>query len=198
MIAFIEGKLVVLEHGQAVVQAGGVGYLLRISLQTHAVLQQQAGTVKVHTWLHVKEDAHTLYGFADVDEKELFLLLITVNGVGPGTALVMLSGLDTGGMLQAISSGDIRTIQALKGIGPKTAQRIVLELQDKIQKTGSASINSTLIGSMGGNTARSEALTALVTLGFARPAAEKLVDATVKKYPELTTEQIIKSVLKGS
>src|SRR5476651_64996 len=176
MYAYIDGKLVFKSAAYVVVDAGGVGYHINISLNTYSKL----GTgerCKLLTWLHVKEDAHTLYGFIDEGERRLFLHLISIPGIGPNTGRMMLSSITPEEIQNAIISGNVSLIQRIKGIGPKSAQRIILELQDKLRKEGP----DTLIKMPVNRTVKDEALSALVMLGFARNAAEKVVESEMNK-----------------
>jgi Holliday junction DNA helicase RuvA len=193
MYAYIDGKLVFKSPAYVVIDAGGVGYHINISLNTFSRLGGSE-RCKLFTWLHVKEDAHTLYGFADEPERRLFLHLISVSGIGPNTGRMMLSSITPDEIHTAIISGNVTLIQRIKGIGPKSAQRIILELQDKLRREGPASAAP----SPANVTARDEALAALVTLGFARQAAEKVVDQEIKKNnADLSVEQLIKYALKN-
>jgi holliday junction DNA helicase RuvA len=176
-----------------VIEAGGVGYHINISLNTFSRLGT-AEKCKLFTWLHVKEDAHTLYGFADEGERRLFLHLISVSGVGPNTGRMMLSSITPEEIQAAIVKGDVSQIQRIKGIGPKSAQRLVLELQDKLKKEGPDS----LISMPKNNTVKDEALSALIMLGFARNAVDKVLDQELNKNgSDLTVEQLIKFALKS-
>jgi len=193
MYAYIDGKLVFKSPAFVVIDAGGVGYHINISLNTFSKLGN-AERCKLFTWLHVKEDAHTLYGFAEEGERRLFLHLISVSGIGPNTGRMMLSSITAEEIQNAIISGNVALIQRIKGIGPKSAQRLILELQDKLRKEGPATL-----GSAPANvTLKDEALSALVMLGFARQAAEKVLDQELNKNnSDLTVEQLIKFALKN-
>lgn len=193
MYAYINGKLTYKCPAYVIIEAGGVGYQLHISLHTFVAVKDQE-KCKLYVWQHVKEDAHTLYGFAEEGEKRLFLHLISVNGIGPGTGRMMLSSISPIEIQEAIIKGDIDQIKRIKGIGPKSAQRLIIELQDKLQKEGSG----TLITMPVNNTARDEALSALIMLGFAKTAADKTIDNVMKSSTEtLSVEQIIKTALKS-
>lgn len=174
-----------------VIACNGVGYFVNISLHTFGQLPATEN-VKLFTHLQVREDAHTLYGFSTVMEREIFRLLLSVSGVGANTARTMLSSLDPEQLRDAIASNDIATIQSVKGIGSKTAQRIVLDLQVKILKV----FGIEGISSISSNTNKNEALSALETLGFARKQAEKVLDTIVKEDPSASVETIIKQALK--
>jgi len=199
MIAYIEGKLAHKDPTYIVIDVQGVGYQIRISLHTFSQIKELEKT-KVHTFLHIKEDAHTLFGFADLLEKEMFLHLISISGIGPGTALVVLSSLNPNELRDAISSEDVRSIQAVKGIGLKTAQRVILELKDKMKKDLlHVSSDSKQNFAVAHNSIRSEALTALITLGFTKNVAEKNLDLILKSNSNtLTLEDLIKQALKMS
>jgi Holliday junction DNA helicase RuvA len=193
MYAYIDGRLAFKSPSYVVIDAGGVGYHINISLNTYSKLGE-AERCKLFTWLHVKEDAHTLYGFADEGERRLFLHLISVSGVGPNTGRMMLSSITPEEIQTAIVKGDVSQIQRIKGIGPKSAQRLILELQDKLRKEGP----DTLIAMPVNKTVKDEALSALVMLGFARNAVEKVLEQELSKNSsDLTVEQLIKFALKS-
>jgi Holliday junction DNA helicase RuvA len=193
MYAYIEGKLVFKSAAYVVIDAGGIGYHINISLHTYSKLSD-SGRCKLFTWLHVKEDAHTLYGFADEAERRLFLHLISVAGIGPNTGRMMISSITPDEIHNAIVKGNVTLIQRIKGIGPKSAQRLILELKDKLMKEG----NDSTVMVTTQSTARDEALAALVMLGFQRNAAEKVVDLELSKNSEdLSVEQLIKFALKS-
>ncbi len=198
MYEYFEGKLASLEPTQAVIDCGGVGYLLEITLNTYEALRRaDASRVKLYAHLAVREDAHQLYGFYDMAEREMFRLLVAVNGVGNQTARVMLSSLTVDELRAAIQTQDVKKVQRVKGIGAKTAQRIVLELADKMGAgvdSGKWRVESGMA-----NQARDEALTALTMLGFAKPAVEKLLMSTDWRNADgsaMTVEEIIKEGLK--
>lgn len=193
MFAYIDGRLTFKCPAYIVVEAGGVGYHINISLNTYSSLAD-VERCKIYTWLHIKEDAHTLYGFADEGERRLFLHLISVSGIGPNTGRMMLSSITPNEIQSAIISGDLPLIQRIKGIGVKSAQRLVLELQDKLKKEGTGS----LIAAPLNNTVKEEALSALTMLGFAKAASEKAIDNAVKVGgQDLSVEQMIKLALKN-
>ena len=193
MITQLQGKLVEKNPTNVVIDCNGVGYFVNISLNTYAALPE-GEAIKLYTYLQIKEDAHTLYGFLTKAEREVFVLLISVSGVGAGTARTMLSSLTAAQVRNAIVNGEIATIQSVKGIGAKTAQRVVLDLKDKmlkLQDFADAPISAV-------STHKEEALTALEVLGFVRKQAEKVVDKIVQVAPEsLSVEDIIKQALKS-
>jgi len=191
MITHIQGRLVEKTPTDVVIDCNGVGYFLNISLHTFSQLPQSEN-VKLFTHLQIREDAHTLYGFSSIVEREIFRLLISVSGVGASTARTMLSSLSPGQIKEAIASEDIATIQSVKGIGAKTAQRVVLDIKDKILKIYGLDD----VSAVSSNTNKIEALSALETLGFVRKHAEKACDLVIKENPQATVETIIKEALK--
>ncbi|HNR48117.1 MAG TPA: Holliday junction branch migration protein RuvA [Bacteroidia bacterium] len=193
MYDYISGNITFKSATYIVVEAGGVGYQLNISLQTYTRLKDEI-RAKVFTHLAIKEDAHVLYGFADEEERTLFRHLISVSGVGPGTARVMLSSMTAVELHQSITTGQVAAIKRIKGIGDKTAQRIVIDLKDKL---GKSEISSTIIPSSY-NTAKDEALSALLALGFNRSAAEKELQKIIHQSSHnFTVEELIKAALKN-
>ena len=192
MITQIRGRLVEKNPTYVVVDCSGVGYLLHISLNTFSSLPEEEA-VKLYTHLSVREDAHTLYGFVSKTEREVFKLLISVSGVGPSIARTMLSSMSAEEVQQAIASDNVATIQSVKGIGAKTAQRVIVDLKDKILKT--FDIDEVSISES--NTNKDEALSALEVLGFSRKQSEKVVTAILKESPESTVESLIKRALKN-
>lgn len=193
MYAYINGKLVFKCPTYVEIEAGGIGYHINISLNTYTSLQEKENC-KLFTWLHVKEDAHTLYGFYEEGERRLFLHLISVSGIGPNTGRMILSSISPSEIQAAIVKGDVSQIQRIKGIGPKSAQRMILELQDKLKKEGPDSLISMPVH----NTAKDEALNALVMLGFNKNIAEKSLESTIKATTEnLSVEALIKNALKS-
>lgn len=192
MITHIEGRLVEKNPTDVVIDCNGVGYLVNISLNTFSDLPNTEN-VKLFTYLQVREDSHTIYGFSSRSEREIFKMLISVSGVGASTARTMLSSLSPQQVSEAIASGDVGTIQSVKGIGSKTAQRVILDLKDKVLKVYGLED----VSAVSSNTNKIEALSALETLGFARKQAEKVCNAIVKDDPEATVEMIIKQALKN-
>ncbi|MBS1682056.1 MAG: Holliday junction branch migration protein RuvA [Bacteroidetes bacterium] len=194
MIAYLKGKLVHKEPTHVVIEVNGVGYQVGISLHTFSEIKDRED-IRLATYLHVREDAHILYGFATEAEKWMFQSLISVNGVGPSTALVVLSYLSPDELKSAIVHEDAATLQAVKGIGGKTAQRLILELRDKMKKESLE--ENVLNQGKTRNTMRSEALTALVTLGIGRLAAEKSIDSILKQTGgSVSLEELVKQALK--
>ncbi|AWV98674.1 Holliday junction branch migration protein RuvA [Arcticibacterium luteifluviistationis] len=197
MIAFLKGRLAHKDPTHVLIDVGGVGYFVKISLQTYSALKDTDELVKLHTLLIVREDSHTLFGFSKQEEKELFEHLISVSGIGPSIAIVMLSSLSSEEIIQAIVSEDVPTIQGVKGIGAKTAQRAIIELKDKLKKELVAGgVNPTVFASQN-LTLRSEALTALVTLGIPKNAAEKNIDTILRRTGgDVSLEELIKLALR--
>ncbi len=192
MYAFISGKISEITPAYAIVDNHGVGYFINITLNTFAAIGEQT-EVKLYTHLQVLEDAHNLFGFYTARERDMFELLITVSGVGCNTARLILSSLTVDELSTAIASEDIRTIQAVKGIGSKTAQRIVVDLKDKVKKTD---YNEVLTASPVESTVKNEALSALVILGFSKNAASKVLDKLLKQAPDTPVEVLIREALK--
>lgn len=198
MIAYLKGKLAYKDPTYVIIDIAGVGYQVKISLQTYSQIKDEE-LVMLLTYLHIKEDAHTLYGFKEENEKKLFLHLISISGVGPNTALMILSSLSSAELENAILHEDARIIQNVKGVGAKTAQRIILELKDKIKKDsfGEAGTQIAAFASPN-NKIKEEALKALLTLGFQRPVAEKNIATVLKKTgPDISLEELIKASLKN-
>jgi holliday junction DNA helicase RuvA len=197
MIAFLKGRLVHKDPTFVMVDVNGVGYQANISLQTYSEIKDQEN-ILLFTHLAIREDAHVLFGFSQESEKKLFQQLISVNGVGPSTAIVMLSYMNSQELKNAIVQENATALQSIKGIGGKTAQRVIIELKDKLKKE---SWEETLPILSGGahNTLRKEALSALLTLGLPKAAAEKSVDSVLKKSGNtITLEDLVKQALKGA
>ena len=197
MIAFLKGRLAHKEPTFVMVDVNGVGYQANISLQTYSEIKDQEN-IFLFTHLAIREDAHVLFGFSQESEKKLFQQLISVNGVGPSTAIVMLSYMNSQELKNAIVQENAAALQSIKGIGGKTAQRVIIELKDKLKKeTWEESIP--LVSSGQHNTLRKEALSALLTLGLPKAAAEKSVDTVLKKSGNtITLEDLVKQALKGA
>ncbi|MFJ1364928.1 Holliday junction branch migration protein RuvA [Capnocytophaga canimorsus] len=193
MITQIQGKLVEKNPTHLVVDCHGVGYFVNITLNTYSTLPQSEA-IKLYTYLQIKEDAHNLYGFLTKAEREVFVLLISVSGVGAGTARTMLSSLTAAQVRSAIINGNVATIQSVKGIGAKTAQRVILDLKEKMTKL--QDFEDIPYNEV--NTNKEEALAALEVLGFVRKQAEKVVDRIMRTSSEqLSVEEIIKQALKN-
>ena len=192
MINFLKGKLAEKSPTQIVVECNGVGYEVNISLYTYGKLPNDEA-IKIYTYLQVREDAQVLYGFMDKSEREVFTKLISVSGIGASTARMMFSSLSPEEVVDAIANADVETIKSVKGIGLKTAQRVIVDLKDKITKVE----HTNEVLAFESNTNKQEALSALVTLGYSKKQAEKSVQKIVKDNPEATIEQIIKTALKN-
>lgn len=193
MIGYLKGKLAFKDPTFVIVDVNGVGYEVKISLYTFSKIKDQEACL-LHTHLHVKEDAQTLYGFSGKEEKHIFLQLISISGVGPNTALMINSSLNVSELKNAIANEEVAVIQKVKGIGNKTAHRIILELKDKIRKEGFDESGTTSSESA---SIRNEALSALITLGINRTMAEKSIDRILKTQSiDVTLEDLIKLVLK--
>ncbi|MFN3839837.1 MAG: Holliday junction branch migration protein RuvA [Cyclobacteriaceae bacterium] len=197
MISFLKGELVQKDPTHVVVNVNGVGYHANISVQTYADIKDK-GSALLHTHLAIREDAHILFGFSTETERKLFQQLISVNGIGPSTAIVMLSYMSTEELRQAIAREDAVALQRIKGIGGKTAQRVIIELKDKIRKEHLEGSQDQISG-IPHNTLRNEALSALITLGIIRSAAEKSVDTVLKRSGNtITLEDLVKQALKNA
>ena len=192
MISHIQGKLVEKTPTEVVIECHGVGYEIHISLNTYSQIPDSEN-VKLYTYLQVKEDSHSLFGFADKKERELFKLLISISGIGASTARTMLSSLNPEQIIQAIASNDVGTVQSIKGIGLKTAQRVILDLKDKVLKIYAIEE----ISGSSYNTNKEEALSALEVLGFVRKTAEKVIDKIIRETPNASVENLIKQALKN-
>lgn len=191
MYEFIKGAVAEINPARVVVESGGVGYSVNISLNTYSKLNGK-NEVKIYTHLAVREDAHILYGFAEKNERDLFRNLISVNGVGASTAIMMLSSLSYEEIVAAVATENITVLKGIKGIGIKTAQRIVIDLKDKLGKF-QESAQSLFIPD---NTIKNEALSALVMLGFAKKDTENVVSKIMQEQPGITIESVIKQALR--
>jgi holliday junction DNA helicase RuvA len=189
MITHLNGRLIEKNPTEIVVECAGIGYLVKVSLNTFSQISNDE-SIKIYTQFIVREDAQLLYGFADKAERDMFNLLISVSGIGPNTAILMLSSLTPSEVASAIGSEDVTTIQSVKGIGLKTAQRVIVDLKDKMLKFGLIEESSTISN----NTMRFDALTALVSLGFDKKAAEKSLNRVFAD--QATVELLIKDALK--
>jgi Holliday junction DNA helicase RuvA len=192
MIAHLQGKLIEKSPTEVVIDCGGVGYHVNISLHTYSLLPQ-SDTIKLFTYLQIKEDAHTLFGFVEKSEREIFKMLLSVSGIGASIARTMLSSLEPKQIIQALAVGDTGTIQSIKGIGNKTAQRAILDLKDKVLKL----YDLDEVSMSQSNTNKDEALSALEVLGFNRKLAEKVVEKVLISDPQASVESIIKQALKN-
>ncbi|TRO64231.1 Holliday junction branch migration protein RuvA [Christiangramia sabulilitoris] len=191
MIHHLKGQLIEKNPTYVVIECNGIGYTVNISLHTYSLIPESEA-VNLYTYLQVKEDSHTLYGFVEKSEREIFKLLISVSGVGTSTARMMLSSLQPREVTEAIAKGDVPTIQSVKGIGAKTAQRVILDLKDKVLKV----LGDDEVFVSQNNTNKEEALSALEILGYNRRQAVKVVEKILKDVPESTVESIIKLALK--
>ncbi len=192
MITHIQGRLVEKNPTDVVIDCNGVGYFINISLNTFSKIPDSEN-VKLYTHLQIREDAHTLFGFVERSEREMFRLLISVSGVGASTARTMLSSMSPIQVRDAIASGDVAAIQAVKGIGAKTAQRVILDLKDKVLKI----YDMDEVSLSTSNTNKDEALSALEVLGFTKKQSEKVVDKIIMDAPDSSVEDIIKGALKN-
>ena len=191
MITHLRGKLIEKNPTYAIVECNGVGYFLNISLATYSSIPESE-LVMLYTQLIVKEDSHTLYGFVATLEREIFKLLISVSGIGPSIARTMLSSLSVEEIQRALSTENVAVIQSVKGIGAKTAQKVIIELKDKVLKTYDIEETSSTLD----NSVKDEALSALEVLGFVKRQAEKVVASILKETPDLSVEKLIKLALK--
>lgn len=191
MIEYLKGRLVIKSPTHVVIETSGVAYYVNISLQTYSKLPE-GENCKIYTHLAIKEDAHTLYGFFDETERALFRQLISVSGVGASTARMILSSLNVNELQTAITSGNAATLQNVKGIGAKSAMRIIVDLKDKLKKEDLYSLVTPA-----DNTTKNEALSALITLGFPRASIEKVVDRIIGEDQNIAVEQLIKTALRS-
>ncbi len=192
MIAFLKGAFVHKTPTMVHVEVNGVGYEVQISLNTYTQIEALSSGL-LHTYLHVREDAQVLYGFFEPKEKEMFIQLLAVNGIGAATARIMLSSMQAGEIARAIMAGNVKLLESIKGIGKKTAERVVLELRDKLVRHSTDPNISPLVN----NTLESDALNALLALGIGKPAAEQVVKKVMSASPSLSkAEDIIKQALK--
>ena len=193
MIAHIQGRLVEKTPTEVVIDCNGVGYHINISLHTFSLIPDSEN-LKLYIFLQIKEDSHSLFGFVEKQERELFKLLLSVSGVGASTARTMLSSLAPAQIIQAIAANDVTTIQSMKGIGAKTAERIIIDLRDKVQKFEiSGEENVGFID----NKIKEESLSALEVLGIPKKMSEKIADRILKQSPDIQVEDLIKQILKN-
>ncbi len=193
MIAFVRGQFVTKTPGRVVVDVNGVGYDLQISLNTYSAISNIDGGL-LYTYLHITENAQTLFGFADTSEKDLFLQLISVSGVGASTARMMLSGMQPAEITRAIIQGNTRQLESIKGIGKKSAERLIVELRDTLGKAE----QDHPLQNVGGPLPGADALQALMALGIARPQAEQAIKKTLAILPATASlEDMVKQALKN-
>jgi holliday junction DNA helicase RuvA len=192
MITHIQGRLIEKKPTDVVIDCNGVGYILNISLHTYSQIPDQEN-LKLYTHLQVKEDSHTLFGFSSLSEREIFRLLISVSGIGTSIARTMLSSLTPKQVREGIAVGDVALIQSIKGIGLKTAQRVIIELKDKVLKIYDIDEGIT----SNNNTNSDEALSALEVLGFSKKQSERVVDKIISNNQDASVEVIIKEALKN-
>jgi Holliday junction DNA helicase, RuvA subunit len=197
MYEYIKGSVSELSPTQVIVEAGGIGYHILISLQTYSLLQAQKAPVQVWLHHHVREDAALLFGFAQKEEREMFRLLIATSGIGPNSARMILSSLSTDELRQALLTEDLPRLKGIKGIGLKTAQRLIVELKDKVVKLATGSSWEGSLPVVGAPSAlREEASSALQMLGFPKAAVEKTIDQILRVNPQYSLEELIKTALK--
>lgn len=199
MIEYVRGELAELSPAAAVIDCNGVGYIANISLNTYSAIQGKK-TCKLYIYEAIREDAYVLYGFADKQEREIFLLLISVSGIGGNTARMILSALSPAELVNVISTENANLLKTVKGIGLKTAQRVIVDLKDKIKTSGMATAGGAASGvgflSAANVEVQEEAVAALTMLGFAAPASQKVVMGILKEEPDAPVEQVIKLALK--
>lgn len=197
MIEFIKGKLDEVTPTMAIIDCNGIGYGINISLNTFSAIQGKT-EIKLFIYEAIREDAHVLYGFATKQERELFLMLITVSGIGGNTARMILSALSPSELCNVISSGNEKLLKMVKGIGLKTAQRIIVELKDKIENIGADNGNGNVSAktlSIANNEIYEEAVAALTMLGFAQAPTQKVVNAILQEEPDAQVQKVIKIAL---
>lgn len=195
MIDYIKGEIAELTPATVIIETCGVGYCIHISLPTFSVLQAKKET-KLFVFEVIREDAHLLYGFTNQSERQLFLLLISVSGVGANTARMIMSSYSASEIQEMIATGNVTALNTIKGIGAKTAQRIIVDLKDKIIKIAGMESNEQQLFALTTNPLKDEAVSALVMLGFAANASQKAIETILKKEPSLRVEQLIKLALK--
>ena len=195
MIEYVKGEIAELSPAVAVIDCNGLGYAVNISLNTYSAIQGKSNC-KLYIYEAIREDAYILYGFVDKQERELFLLLISVSGIGGNTARMILSALSPAELINVISSENANLLKTVKGIGLKTAQRVIVDVKDKIKTTGTAASTTGGMASLMNNEIQEEAIAALTRLGFAAAPSQKVVLATLKEEPDSTVEKVIKLALK--
>lgn len=194
MYDYITGDIIELTPTDLVIECNNIGYKSLISLQTFSSLKK-GDRAKIYIYQHIREDSNQLYGFINKEEREIFLHLIEVSGIGPNTGRMMLSSLTTDELKVAILSGDVTKIKSVKGIGLKTAQRLIIDLKDKIGKKQSSDIGDTIPGYLS-SPHKEEAITALILLGFSKASVEKVVSLILSQNPDISLEELIKQSLK--
>lgn len=196
MIEYIKGEIAEITPALAVIDCNGIGYAVNISLNTYSAIQGKH-SIKLYIHEAIREDAHVLYGFSTKQERELFLLLISVSGIGGNTARMILSALSPAELCNVISSGNDKLLKSVKGIGLKTAQRIIVDLKDKIASTGMETVSGSIASLSPANSEiHDEAIAALTMLGFAQAPSQKVVSAILKEDSTLSVENVIKLALK--
>jgi Holliday junction DNA helicase RuvA len=186
MIAFLRGRLLVKTPNRAIIECGGVGYDATISVATFTSLPVEGAEARLHIYTHVREDQIALFGFAEPNEKRLFEKLLTISGIGPKLAITVLSGIDTDRLVTAIRAGDHATLTRIPGIGKKTAERVVLELKDKLDDMAVAAPAGAAVSTLG--PVADDALSAMVNLGYARPVAQRAIETALAKDPGTANE----------
>ena len=194
MIDYVKGELVELNPAYAVIETAGIGYCIHITLPTYSTLQQQT-SAKLLIYEAIREDAHVLYGFLTQAERQLFLLLISVSGIGANTARMIMSSYSAREIQEMIAGGNVASLNSIKGIGSKTAQRIIVDLKDKIIKISGIS-ESEAVNLAANSLVKDEAVSALAMLGFSVAASQKAADKILKEQPDIKVEQLIKLALK--
>lgn len=196
MIDYIKGEITELNPTYAVIETGGVGYFINITLPVYTTLRQLS-SAKVYVYESIREDAHLLFGFLQPIERQIFMLLISVSGIGPNTARMIMSSYSVAELQHLISTENTAGLNAIKGIGTKTAQRMIIDLKDKILKIQVDSSGEALQPALAGSANREEAVAALVMLGFAANISQKAVDTILKVQPDMKVEMLIKTALKN-
>ncbi|MDL2262442.1 Holliday junction branch migration protein RuvA [Bacteroidales bacterium OttesenSCG-928-I21] len=191
MIEYIKGEITEISPAHAVVENNKIGYFINISLNTYSVLSDKS-SCKLYIYEAIREDAYILYGFLDKQERQLFLHLISVSGIGANTARMIMSSLSAAELEDVIASGNVSVLKSIKGIGAKTAERVIVDLRDKVKKTSEGSILTT----QKDTGVKSEALSALVMLGFNQTASQKIITKILNENPNISVEQVIKQALK--
>jgi Holliday junction DNA helicase RuvA len=186
MIAFLRGRLLVKTPNRAIVECGGVGYDATISVATFTSLPAEGAEARLHIYTHVREDQIALFGFAGPNEKRLFEKLLTISGIGPKLAITVLSGIDTDRLVTAIRGGDHATLTRIPGIGKKTAERVVLELKDKLDDMAVSAPSGAVASTLG--PVADDALSAMVNLGYPRPVAQRAIETALAKHPDVAAD----------